>query len=126
MPTVTSRRAKPSATVLKQRAALCRELLEIESKHARIFARIKAIEKELKKIATDGGDSFREEIADLGTVDVSPAKDAEFKGNVPQIQSEAWLALPPAERKRLEKSGVVKMIAEWGSKSYGRVSVRLV
>jgi hypothetical protein len=57
---------------------------------------------------------------------VAPTRDGEFKGNVPQIQTEVWLALKPAERKALEKSGLVKVEPQWGSKSHGRVTVKLL
>lgn len=125
MATATSRRAKPAGKAIAQRIALCKELLEIEKKHTDVFARMKAIETDLKAIANDNNDSFKEDIAGLGSVSVAPAKAAEFKGSLPQIQTEAWLALKAAERKALEKSGLIMIEQVWGSKSYGRVTVKL-
>jgi hypothetical protein len=125
MPTATSRRAKPTPAALAHRAALCKELLDLERSSTAADARRKAIEKELKSIATTAGESFRETIAKLGSVTVAPGKDAEYKGEVPQIQTEAWLALKASERKTFEKSGLVKMVSEWGSKFYGKVTIDL-
>lgn len=126
MTTVTSRRAKPDKKVLATRLALCKELLDIEKKGLVEATRAKVIETELKKIATDANDSFREEIAGLGSVSVAPGHDAENKGDVPQIQTEAWKALKPLEIRRLIKSGLVKIVTQWGQKSYGRVTVKLL
>lgn len=126
MATATSRRAPPSRKVLEQRRELAHELLKINHKHADDYARIAAIEVLLKTVATELGESFKEEFAGEGYVSASGRIEAEFKGNVPQIQTELWLTLPAAERKKLEKSGVVKIEPHWSKASNGRVTVKVL
>lgn len=126
MTTATSRRAKPDAKALAARAKLCRERVDLERKLKPDNDRIEAIDAELKKLATDLGHTFDELFPGNGTINVAPAHEAEFKGNVPQIQTEAWLALKQAERKAHEKTGLVKIVGQWGKKSGGRVTVKLL
>ena len=58
-------------------------------------------------------------------VHVSPPCAAEFKGNVPVLQTEAWQALKSAKHEQLIKSGLVKIEPQWGRASGGRVSVKV-
>jgi hypothetical protein len=125
MATATSRRAPPDKKAGAERRMLAQELLGIHRRLKADFDRIDVIEAALKRAATDAGGSFREEFDGQGRVSVSPAQAAEFKGNVPVIQTEAWLELKPAERKDLEKRGLVKVKAQWGRPAYGRVAVKL-
>jgi hypothetical protein len=39
---------------------------------------------------------------------------AEFKGDIPVIQTESWLTLSPAERRQHVKSGLFKIEPQWG------------
>jgi hypothetical protein len=126
MTTVTSRRAPAKGKEASERHALARERLEIERKLKKDNDRIDFIDADLKKRATESGAGFKIEFAELGSVKVDPGHSAEFKGNVPMIQTEAWLALKPAERKRLEASGLIKIEPQWGKASSGRVTVKLV
>lgn len=125
MATATSRRAEPDKKQLQLRGKLCAELLGIYVKNKATFSRMEAIEAELKQIATDAGESFQELVTDTGTVKVSGAVTAEFKGDVPVVQSEFWLALNPGEKKKLEKSGLIKVEPQWGRASSGRVTVKV-
>jgi hypothetical protein len=125
MVTVTSRRAPAKGKTAKVRTDLAKELLTLTKKLKPETDRMTAIEDELKKSATDGKESFIEVVDKLGKVTVAPGYTGEFKGNVPMIQTEAWLALKPAERKRLEKDGLVKTEPQWGKNSSGRVTVKL-
>jgi hypothetical protein len=125
MATATSRRAQPPAKALKERRALCEERLKIDCRLAADYARMAEIEATLKKLATDTGASFKEEFPGIGYVSASGAVAAEFKGNVPVIQTEAYLALQPAERKKLEKRGIVRIDPQWGKASNGRVTVKV-
>lgn len=122
--TATSRRAPPDAKVLKERRALCEERVTIKRQVAPLEARSEAIEARLKVMATDAGESFKEIFGDGSFVSASGATAAEFKGNVPVIQTEAYLALKAAERKDLEKRGIVKIEPQWGRASSGRVTVK--
>lgn len=124
MATATSRKAAPPAKALKHRRQLCEERLSIERKFAADFARSGEIEAELKAIATAAGESFKEQFG-ANYVSASGAVPAEFKGDVPIVQTEAWLALKPAERKAHEKSGLIKVEPQWGRASSGRVTVKV-
>jgi hypothetical protein len=126
MATVTSRRAPAKGKEAALREALAKERLEIERKLKPDFDRIDAIDTDLKKRATDAGAGFKVELAKLGSVKVDPAHSAEFKGNVPMIQTEAWLKLSPAKRETLVKSGLIKVDPQWGKSSSGRVTVKLL
>jgi hypothetical protein len=125
MATATSRRKVPAAKALEKRRELAHERLSIERKLGPAYARIAEIDAELKNIATDAAQSFKEDFGEDGYVSVAGAVAAEFKGNVPVIQTEIYLALQPAERKKLEKRGIVRIEPQWGKTSNGRVTVKV-
>jgi hypothetical protein len=58
-------------------------------------------------------------------VAVAPPAAAEFKGNIPILQTEVWQALKPAKHEQLLKIGLVKIEPQWGRASSGRVSVKV-
>lgn len=124
MPTVTSRRAGPSPKVLKERRALCEELVEIERRTAPEVARTEAIMARLKVMATEDA-SFKEVFADGSYVTASGAVAAEFKGDAPVIVTEAWQALSPASRHRFIDRGLIKIEPQWGRATSGRVQVKI-
>ena len=124
MTTATSRKADPDAKIIKRRRELCESRLDIERKLQPDYDRIEVIDAELKQIAGDLGDSFNETIAGKGDVSVSPAYGREFKGDVPVVQTEAWLALKKSERNDLVKRGIIKVQPQWGKAFGGRVSVK--
>jgi hypothetical protein len=124
MTTVTSRRATPDPKILKRRRELIEERLDIERRLEPDYDRITVIEAELKQMATAEGASFAENVAGKGDVSVAPSHDAEFKGDVPQVQTEAWQALKPSERKAHEKTGLIKVVPQWGKRFSGRVTVK--
>jgi hypothetical protein len=124
MATATSRRAEPDTKILKERRALCEEKLEIRREIAPKVAREAAIDARLKVIATDTV-NFKEVFADGSWVSASGAVAAEFKGEVPVIQTEVWRSLSPAERKERMKGGVIKIEEQWGKASSGRVTVKV-
>lgn len=127
MATPTSRRAPAASALTKERGDLCVELIEIERKKAPLDTRSAAIEARLKQIADESQESFTVTVADGSHVRVSPPVAAEFKGDVPVIQSEAWLALQPRDQKRHQKEwpGLVKVEPQWGRASGGRVQVKV-
>jgi hypothetical protein len=131
MPTATSRKALPDKKLLAERDRLCEERIKIERKRFPDDGRVEEIEARLKEIATETG-SFKVSIAANGSV--GPGKDfvsasgrveAEFKGAVPVIVTEAWNALSEIERKRYVKSGLVKIEQNWGRASNGRVQAKV-
>lgn len=123
--TATSRKAGLSKKQLEERRALAKARLDLEIKLAGDYAKIADLDAKLKKIATDD-DSFKEDFGALGYVSAAGAVKAEFKGKVPQIVTEAYLALKAAERKDLEKRGIVAMIDQYGKASNGRVTVKVL
>jgi hypothetical protein len=125
MPTVTSRRAAPGRKVLAKRRELAEERLEIARQMAPLEARAEAIDARLKAIATDSGEPFKEIFGDGSYVHTSGAVAAEFKGDVPVIQTEAWKALGPTDQKRIVRSGLIKIEAQWGRATSGRVQVKI-
>ena len=126
MATATSRRAAPDSKALKKRRAVAEQLLELNRRLGDDFAKMASLEAELKLIATEQGESFKEDFGGLGYVSASGRIEAEMKGEVPVIVSEEWLSLKEIERKRLLKSGLVKIEEQWGKASNGRVTVKVL
>jgi hypothetical protein len=125
MATVTSRRAKPTPKILVERRELAEQRLALERKLLPHYAAIDRLDAQLKKIATETGESFTEAFPKLGDVKVGGAIAAESKGEQPVLQTELWLELSELERKRLIKSGLVKLEQQWGRASSGRVTVKV-
>jgi hypothetical protein len=88
MATPTSRRAPAAPNVLTERRELCEERIRLEHKLTDDQARVASIEARLKQIATELGDSFKETFPNGDYVSASGAVAAEFKGDVPVIQTE--------------------------------------
>jgi hypothetical protein len=108
-----------------ERRKLAQELVNIENKHKAVFARVDEIKAELRKIATDGGENFREMFTGVGVVKVSGGHDGKFKGTFPVVQEKAYFDLPDAKRKKLEDDGIIKMTPTYSGAYYGSVSVDL-
>ena len=106
------------------RLDLCRELLEIERDNAATFIRIDSIKAELKLRAASEG-KFREVIAGLGHVSVSPARPEETIGHAPVVVVTAWEGLKPARQAKLLEDGLVKIEPIIKGAYYGRVDVKL-
>lgn len=115
----------PDKKTLKKRVELCEELIGIHKKHEDAFARIDAIKAELKTMATNAGANFKETIVGKGTVSVACEKEATFKGDFPILQVEAWKGLKPTRQDQLLEQGLVKIEAQYGSRYYGAVTVKL-
>lgn len=125
MPTPTSRRAAPADKLIEERDGLCAELIALEREGQPRATRVAAIEARLKAIADECGESFRVRLPNGDYVNVSPPCAAEFKGNTPVIVTEAWQGLKPGEQKAHVKSGLIRIEAQWGRASSGRVTVRV-
>ena len=127
MATPTSRRAAPADKLLEERDTLCAALITLEREGLPRVTRVAAIEARLKQIAGERGESFKVTLSSGDYVQVAPPIGAEFKGDVPVIQTEAWLALNPKDQKRHQKEwpGLIKMEAHWGRASGGRVTVKV-
>ena len=109
----------------KARRALAEELVGLNRKHSDVFARIDDIKSELRKMATDAGENFKEEFAGKGAVKVSGGHAAQFKGILPEVNVEAFLALKETERAKLVDKAIVKMTPTYGKPYYGSVTVDL-
>lgn len=125
MTTVTSRRAAPDSKTLKERRALSEERVALKRQIAPLEARTEAIDARLKVLATQAGEPFKETFPDGSYVHVSGAVAAEFKGDVPVIQTECWRDLPASERRDLAKRGIIKIEPQWGKATSGRVAVKI-
>ena len=120
-----SPRLAPSKSDLQKRQSLCDELVGIHKKHAATFDRVDAIKSELKQLATDAGESFKISIAGKGEVNVSGSKKGAYKGDLPILQSDAWLGLTEKQREKHIETGLIKIEAQFGGDYYGAVKVKL-
>ena len=125
MATPTSRRAAPADKLLEERDTLCAELIALEREGLPRVTRVAAIEARLKQIAGERGESFKVTLASGDFVQVSPPAAAEFKGNVPVLQTEIWQGLKPAKHEQMIKLGLIKFEPQWGRASSGRVTVKV-
>lgn len=124
MATATSRKAAPNKAALARRRATAKKLLDLHLGLSDEFRQMAEIETELKETATAAGDSFKEQFG-ADSVSVAPGHAKEFKGDVPVVQTEAWLALKPAARTKLVAVGLIKVEPQWGKASSGRVTVKV-
>lgn len=106
-----------------ERRALSSELLGLYRKHGDDFARIEDLKRALREIATDDGENFKEEFAGEGVVKVSGAKEGKFKGIMPEVDAEKFLALSERRRETLVEQGIVKMNSVYAKPYYGSVTV---
>jgi len=101
---------------------LCHELAVIEAEHRAIFAR----RAEIKKLLTGGTtENYQEVFDNLGVVKVSAPKDGSCKGQAPELDIAAFLALPEPQQERLTEKRVVKIVTKMSGKYYGSVTVEL-
>jgi hypothetical protein len=125
MSTPTSRRAAPADKLIEERDGLCAELIALEREGLPRVTRVAAIEARLKQIASERGESFKVTLSNGDFVQVSPPVAAEFKGDVPVLQTEIWKGLKPAKHEQLMKLGLIKIEAQWGRASSGRIVVKV-
>jgi hypothetical protein len=119
-------RAPPPDSLVREREDLCAELISLEREGQPRVTRAVAIEARLKQIADECGESFKVTLPTGDYVQVSPPVAAEFKGRIPVIQTEAWLALGLKDQRRHQKEfpGLVLVEESWGRASSGRVTVK--
>ena len=79
----------------------------------------------MKQIAGERSESFKVTLTSGDFVHVSPPVAAEYKGDVPVLQTEIWQALRPAKHEQLVKLGLIKIEPQWGRASSGRVTIRV-
>lgn len=119
--------AQPKPVDKMDRRELAQELISLERKHGRVFARIDDLKSALRKLATAANQNFKEEFAGKGVVKVSAGHAGEFKGILPEVNHERFLALPEKKRAELtnEDTGIINMTAKHSKPYYGSVTVEL-
>lgn len=109
----------------KSRRAIAEQLLGLQSKIASDLLKIDACKEQLRAIAEDKGEGFVEEVEGVGSVEVKAGTEKKFKGLVPALKPETYLALPEARQKALQEQGLVAMEAQYTSARSPSVTVRL-
>lgn len=106
------------------RTQLARQLLEKIAAVQSQNDEIDALKTRLRELG--GAGNFTERFPDLGHVEVKAAKAASFKGTMPMLVPELFLAMTEAERAALQESGVVKMGELWGKPFFGSITAKLL
>jgi hypothetical protein len=88
------------------------------------LARLEDLKAALRKEAKEAGESFHEEFAGKGRVEVTPPRPAEFKGLMPTVAPQAFVALSDKKRAALLETGVVAMAEQWRRPYYGAVTFK--
>lgn len=114
---------KPKAKA-PTRAELASELLALRFKHRDDFDRMEAIKAALKDIADTAG-KFRENVAGIGYVSVSPGHPEHKYGEAPALVITAWDELTPARRDKLKADGIVANFDLIKGAYHGRCDVKL-
>ena len=105
------------------RDALCKELLTIEKKHEKDFARMGEIKSLLKGDAD--GINFKITITGLGEVSVSAPKPASLEGQTQELVLDRYLALPEKRRELLIEQGLVITVPIEKKAYYGGVTTKI-
>ncbi|RAI39094.1 hypothetical protein CH341_26595 [Rhodoplanes roseus] len=90
------------------RKKLAEKLLDLQIEIAPQIARMDELKEQLRTAALEAGSGFTDEVTGKGTVEVSAARKAAFKGIVPVLVAEAFLALKDSAMKKLRDDGLVK------------------
>lgn len=106
------------------RTAIAKQLLELQKKIAPDLLKIDGLKDQLRGICGEDG-AFTEEVEGLGSVEVKAGQEKKFKGLVPTLHADAYMALSDARRGTLEKDGIVTMEQEWSKPTKPSVTVRL-
>lgn len=101
---------------------LAEELAKLFKDHDAVFARADELKSALKDGATE---NFKEVFAGIGEVSVSAPKKGKFKGTVPTLTVDTFLAFTEAKRKKLVDDNLVTMVDEYGGDYYGAVKVKV-
>lgn len=107
------------------RRAIAEKLLELQKKLEPDLLKIDGYKEQLRGLCQDAGESFTEEVEGLGSVEVKAGSDKKFKGIVPTIVAETFLALPESRRKKLIDDELVVMTEQYTNARSPSVTVRL-
>lgn len=105
------------------RRAIAEKLLKLQSSIAREITQIDTCKEQLREIAESEG-GFTEEIEGLGAVEVKGGTEKKFKGLVPTLHPEAFMALSEKQRGKLADQGLVTMEQDWSAARRPSVTVR--
>jgi hypothetical protein len=83
--------------------ALAERLLDLQIEIEPALARIGELKEDLRAIAEERDEGFIEEIAGKGVVEVKAGREREFKGLLPELKPEAFLALPESRQQKLKE-----------------------
>ncbi len=123
---MTTPKAAPAPALVKKRRKAAEELLAIHRRLSDDFLKIEKLELELKQLAGQCGDSFKEEFGTTGYVSVAPPKAKGFKGDIPEVVPEAWAKLKKGDQKKLQTDGLIKVEPQWSQAFSGRVTVKVL
>lgn len=107
------------------RRAIAEKLLDLQQKVAPDLLKIDGYKEQLRDLCEAAGESFTEEVEGLGSVEVKAGTKRKFKGIVPAIVAETFLALPESRRKKLIDGELVVMTEEYTNARSPSVTVRL-
>lgn len=107
------------------RARIAREIVDLSTSIAPTVAKIDALKDQLRTVSDELGAGFTEEVAGKGSVEVKAATTRSFKGTLPKLVAETFLALKDASRRKLIDDGLVVEEQQWTRPSKASVTVRL-
>lgn len=107
------------------RKKIAEKLVDLQAEVAPTLQKIDDLKDQLREAAIEKGAGFTEEVTGKGTVEVTAEHKAAFKGLMPMLVAEVFLALKDAAKKKLRDDGLVidKKMFSRGSKP--SVTVRL-
>jgi hypothetical protein len=103
----------PKADNGDARYSLAEDLLDLEIRHAPVFAKQEELKEGLRGISATIDAGFSVEIADKGKVKVGKGSVAKFKGRAPELKVEAFLALKEKDQARLIERALVAWVDEY-------------
>jgi hypothetical protein len=107
------------------RHAIAEKLLRLQAKVEPDLLAIDGLKDQLREISKESGEGFTEEVEGLGTVEVKAGREKEFKGRIPVLKPEAFLALAEGKQKKLEANQIVAWENLYTKASSPSVTVRL-
>lgn len=106
------------------RQALAAELLRKVAAAGPANAAIEDLKIRLREAGAADG-SFSERVEGLGQVEVAAPKGKRFKGTMPTLVPDLYLAMTEAERAGLAAAGVVVLAEQYSRPFAGSVTVKL-
>lgn len=89
------------------RRKLAEKLVDLQAEIAPALQKIDDLKDQLREASIEAGEGFTEEVTGKGTVEVTAEHKAAFKGLMPTLVADAFLALKDAAKKKLRDDGLV-------------------